>query len=103
MRTLLASKSAEVAQLCARHRVVRLSVFGSTARGSFKAGQSDVDLLVEFDPMPPAEHASHYFGLQEDLEALLSTPVDLIESKPIRNPFFRQAVETGKVLLFEAA
>jgi len=73
MRALLASKSAEVAQLCARHRVIRLSVFGSAARGSFQAGRSDVDLLVEFDPMPPAEHASHYFGLQEDLGPLEHT------------------------------
>ncbi len=69
----------------------------------FKEGRSDIDLLVEFDQMPPAEHAAHFFGLQEDLEDLVGVPVDLVELKPIRSPFFRQAVEAGKVLLFEAA
>jgi hypothetical protein len=53
--------------------------------------------------MPPAEHAGHFFGLPEDLEALLGAPVDIVEPKPTRNPFFRQSVESGRVLLFEAA
>jgi predicted nucleotidyltransferase len=92
-----------VAQICVRHRVRRLSVFGSATTPGFDPATSDVDLLVEFDKMPPAEHADHYFGLQEDLEALLERPVDLVEPGPIRNPYFRQSVEATKVLLFEAA
>jgi predicted nucleotidyltransferase len=100
---ILSAKRADLARVCERHRVVRLSVFGSAARNTFEPGWSDVDLLVEFVRMPPAEHAQHFFGLQEDLEALLGTPVDLVEPRPIRNPFFRQSVEAGKVLLFEAA
>lgn len=83
--------------------MLRLSVFGSAAGDAFESGRSDVDLLVEFERMLPAEHANHFFGLQEELEALLGTPVDLVELKPIRNPYFRQAVEAGKVLLFDAA
>ena len=42
-------------------------------------------------------------GRQEDLEALLGTAVDLVEPGPIRNPYFRDAVEASRVLLFEAA
>ncbi|MCG6923402.1 MAG: hypothetical protein LJF15_20295 [Acidobacteria bacterium] len=45
----------------------------------------------------------HFFGLQEDLEALLGVPVDLVEPGPIRNPYFRDVVEASRVLLFEAA
>jgi predicted nucleotidyltransferase len=78
-------------------------VFGSATSRGFDPATSDVDLLVEFDKMPPAEHADHYFGLQEDLEALLERPIDLVEPGPIRNPYFRQSVEASKVLLFEAA
>lgn len=103
MRATLEAKRTDVARICERHRVLRLSVFGSAAGDAFEPGRSDIDLLVEFDRMPPAEHATHFFGLQEDLEALIGTPVDLVELKPIRNPYFRQAVEAGKVLLFEAA
>jgi uncharacterized protein len=100
---LLRQRSQEIALLCKRHHVRRLSVFGSALRDSFDRNRSDVDLLVEFAPMLPRERAEHYFGLEEDLQALLQVPVDLVEPEPIRNPYFRDAVESSKVLLFEAA
>lgn len=103
MREALETRRDDVARICGRHRVKRLSLFGSAATDSFDPATSDVDLLVEFERMKPAEHASHYFGLQEDLEALLELPVDLVEPGPIRNPYFKQSVEASKVLLFEAA
>ncbi len=95
MKLELDAKRGEVAHLCGKHRVTRLSVFGSAVTGAFREGRSDVDILVEFEQMLPVEHAAHFFGLQEDLEDLVGAPVDLVELKPIRNPFFRQAVEAG--------
>jgi predicted nucleotidyltransferase len=103
VREALETHRADVATICARHRVRRLSLFGSAATDRFDPATSDVDFLVEFERMKPSEHAGHYFGLQEDLEALLERPVDLVESGPIRNPYFKQSVEASKVLLFEAA
>ena len=38
-----------LAAICRRHRVRRLSLFGSTLKGTARPA-SDVDLLVEFDP-----------------------------------------------------
>ena len=38
-----------LAALCRRRRIRRLSLFGSTLRGTARA-DSDVDLLVEFEP-----------------------------------------------------
>ena len=93
----------EIAVIFRKHRVRRLSVFGSATSERFDSSRSDVDVLVEFEKMVPTEHAGHYFGLQEDLEALLHRPVDLVETGPIRNPHFRQSIEASKVLLFEAA
>jgi predicted nucleotidyltransferase len=100
---LLRRREDEIVVLCKRHHVRRLSVFGSATRESFDPRRSDVDFLVEFDRMSPRERADHFFGLQEDLEAVLGVPVDLVEPGPIRNPYFRQAVEASGVLLFEAA
>jgi predicted nucleotidyltransferase len=102
MRESLEAKAAEIAALCAKHRVRRLAVFGSTATGKHAPG-SDVDLLVEFGAMTPRQHAESYFGLIEDLHGLLGAPIDLVEKDPIRNPYFRQAVEETQVVLFEAA
>lgn len=38
-----------LAQLCRRHRIRKLSLFGSTLMGTSRQ-DSDVDLLVEFEP-----------------------------------------------------
>lgn len=38
-----------LAQLCRRHRISKLSLFGSMLKGSARP-DSDVDLLVEFEP-----------------------------------------------------
>lgn len=52
--------------------------------------------------MPPADHAEHFFGLMEDMQKLFALPVDLIESAPIRNPYFRAAIEASRVDLYDA-
>ncbi len=38
----------ELAAFCAKHHIVKLSVFGSAARGELRS-DSDVDVLVEFE------------------------------------------------------
>jgi predicted nucleotidyltransferase len=40
---------AALAALCRRHHIRRLSLFGSTLRGTARP-DSDIDLLVEFEP-----------------------------------------------------
>ena len=103
MSPVVENKIGEVAGVCSRRGVRRLALFGSAAGDGFDPSRSDLDLLVEFQPMPPAQHAGAYFGLQEDLERLFGAPVDLVEPGPIRNPFFRQAIERTQVVLYEAA
>ena len=93
----------ELARLCAFHGVLRLSLFGSATTDRFDPEQSDLDFLVEFKPMSPEERADHYFGLTEDLQALFGISIDLVESAPIRNPFFRAAVEETRISLYDAA
>jgi predicted nucleotidyltransferase len=39
----------KVAEFCRRHRIVRLALFGSVLRDDFRP-DSDVDVLVEFEP-----------------------------------------------------
>lgn len=94
---------AAVCRLCARHGVRRLSVFGSAVTGAFDPERSDLDFLVEFQAMSPAERADRYFGLLEDLEELFGMPIDLIERAPIRNPFLLSAIEASRIPLYDAA
>jgi predicted nucleotidyltransferase len=101
------ARADELAELCARRHVRRLAVFGSAAADgaapSFDPSTSDVDALVEFQRMSPAEHAENYFGLMEEMEQLFGLPVDLVEYTAIRNPYFRRAVERTQVVIYEAA
>jgi len=102
MNPLLAQRKSELEALCRRHGVRRLELFGSAATGQDRPGQSDLDFLVEFVPLPPGGYADAYFGLLESLEALFGRPVDLVVPSAIRNPHFREAVDRSKALLYAA-
>lgn len=94
------SKQQELEQLCLQHRVRRLALFGSTAGPDFELGRSDLDFLVEFDAMPPAEYAEAYFCLWEGLEKLFGQDVDLVTEPSVTNPYFRQGIEKHRVELY---
>lgn len=49
MRDALFPDPEALASICRKHRIRRLSLFGSTLRGAARP-DSDVDLLVEFEP-----------------------------------------------------
>lgn len=95
-------QQSELVTLCKRHRVKRLELFGSATRADFDARRSDLDFLVEFDQFPAGAYADAYFGLLESLEQLFQRPVDLVVASAIKNPYFRQAVERTKTLLYAA-
>ena len=96
-------KSGEIVDLCQKHGVRKLVLFGSAARGGDTHDIDDIDFLVEFQVMPPSQHADCFFGLLKDLEQLLGMPIDLVEREPISNPFFLEAIERHQVLVYEAA
>lgn len=85
-----------LAEICRRHAVRRLDLFGSAATGAFDTARSDVDVLVEWDADGPRRPWGGYEALRTELEALFGRPVDLIAGPPQRftNPHFRQAVLT---------
>jgi uncharacterized protein len=79
-----------------QHRVKRLELFGSAARGE---PANDHDFLVEFELMPTLEHGRAYFALLHALELEVGK-VDLIELEAVQNPYFLEAIAEDRVLLF---
>jgi len=102
MIDLIIKNKGEIAKICRRLSVRRLDVFGSAVGTDFNLARSDVDFVVEFLQHNQPGILDRYLALAEELEALLNLPVDLVTDVSIRNPFFREAVETTKETVYAA-
>jgi uncharacterized protein len=93
MRSLPVEFSRErLEAVCLEFGIRRLSVFGSALRDDFTP-ESDLDLLVEFQPGRTPGFG--FFRLEADLATLFGRRVDL-NTKASLSPYFRDRV------LFEA-
>ncbi len=102
MESLIEAKHAEIVELCRRYRVRKLEIFGSAANGRFVPATSDLDFLVEYEPIPYKLHADCYFGLLFALQDLFAREVDLVETGAISNPYFLRSIAKDRVLLYAA-
>jgi predicted nucleotidyltransferase len=93
----------ELKDLCVKHRVRRLELFGSAIDDeNFDLEKSDIDFLVEFQPLKPGEYADTYFGLLEALENLFARHVDLVMVRAVKNPYFLEAINKSRKVLYAA-
>ncbi len=88
-----------IKQLCVKHKVKSLFVFGSLFTDRY-TGSSDIDLLVEFETISLEQYADNYYDFKFALEKILEKQVDLLEMKAITNPYFRQAVDRSKQVVY---
>lgn len=73
--------------------------FGSVLTDKF-SDESDIDLIVDFNPIQLLDYADNYFDLKFSLEDALNRRVDLLEAKAIKNPYFIKAIEKNKQLIY---
>lgn len=90
---------AQLADICRRYHVRELALFGSVLRDDFD-GESDIDILVEFEPDAPIGLIEHY-DLQQELVTLLGREVDLISKRGL-NPIIRDEVLDAARVVFAA-
>ena len=90
----------KITEFCRRNRIRRLALFGSVLRDDFRA-DSDVDILVEFEP---GSNLSLFdlARMQDELESLLGCKVDLVESSGLRNPFRRYEIMRTQQVVYAA-
>lgn len=85
-----------IAEFCRRNRIRRLAVFGSALRPDFDEN-SDVDILVEFEP----HQTPGLFGIarmERELSALLGgRKVDLRTSEDLSRYFRQQVLQEAEV------
>jgi uncharacterized protein len=79
----------KIVEFCRRHHIRKLSLFGSVLRDDF-GPDSDVDILVEFDP----EHVPGFafFGMQDELSGLFGRKVEL-HTPNFLSRYFRDKVQ----------
>lgn len=88
-----------LADFCRRNRIRRLAFFGSVLRDDFTP-ESDVDVLVEFEPGTRVGLA--FFTMQDELSDLLGRKVDL-NTPACLSPYFRNEVLDEAEVLYDAA
>lgn len=77
-----------VADFCRRNSIRRLALFGSVLRDDFRP-DSDVDVLVEFEP--GHEPGLAFFQMEVELARILGGKVDL-NTPGFLSPYFRDEV-----------
>ena len=90
---------AEIKELCSKHKVKSLFVFGSVLNNSFNE-ESDVDLIVDIDSNDPIDYADNYFDLKFELQKIFNKEIDLLEQKSLKNLILKKEIEKTKVLLY---
>jgi len=79
----------EIKEFCRRNQIRSLALFGSVLRPDFRS-DSDIDLLVEFQPTARVGFLA-MSRMQRELTALLQRPVDLVPRDGLK-PLIRDAV-----------
>lgn len=95
MKTRLSVDTESLAAFCRKHRIRKLSLFGSMLKGTARP-DSDVDLLVEFEP----DGVPGLIGLaamEIELSEMLGRKADLRTAGDLGRYFREQVVRTAEV------
>ncbi len=88
-------------ELCYRHGIRRLALFGSVVRDDF-GPDSDVDVLVDFQPLRIPD-LFRYGIMAEELAALFGRRVDLVTYGSLKNPIRRASILEDAEVQFDEA
>ena len=88
-----------IVELCEKHKVKHLFVFGSVLSNRF-SDVSDVDFLIDINSNDPITYAENYFNLKFALEELLNRKVDLLEERALKNRYLIENINNSKQLIY---
>jgi predicted nucleotidyltransferase len=90
----------KVVEFCRKWKITEFSLFGSVLRDDFRP-DSDVDVLVEFEPGAPWS-LWDWIDMIDELKAAFCRNVDLVSKGGLRNPFRRHAIMTTREIIYAA-
>ncbi len=89
----------KIAEFCKKNQIRKLSIFGSALRKDFRS-ESDVDVLVEFEP-DARVGLIRLAGIEMELSEILGRKVDL-NTPGFLSKYFRDQVLSEAVLQYDA-
>jgi uncharacterized protein len=98
MSALVIPSPERLAALCRRWKIRELSLFGSQARRK-AAPDSDVDLLVEYEPSADWSLLDTA-RLRAELAELFGRPVDLVRERNVTNPYRLASIRRDRRQLY---
>ena len=98
MSALIVPSPEQLKALCSRWKIRELSLFGSQAR-SEAAPDSDVDLLVEYEPAADWSLLDTA-RLRAELAELFGRPVDLVRERNVTNPYRLASIRRDRRQLY---
>ncbi len=101
MNPIIGDKLDKIKYLCQLYDIKSMCVFGSTCSDKFNE-KSDIDILISFKDISIEKYTDNYFELHDRLEELLNRKIDLLTENSLSNPYFIEAVEETKLLLYAA-
>ena len=97
--TILESCREDVVRLCMKYKVKSLYAFGSVLTEKFNPN-SDIDLIVDFEPIDIMDYFDNYYDLKFSLQDVLHRQIDLLEEKAIKNLYFIEAIGGTRQLVY---
>jgi uncharacterized protein len=96
----------KITDACKKHHVKSLYLFGSAARVNDFTENSDIDFLVNFEPVHGNSDtdiflmANNYQSLVQKLQSITNRKIDLLQEKNIRNKYLKYFINKEKQLVY---
>jgi uncharacterized protein len=97
---VIQKSKAKIIEICRKHQIRELSLFGSQIRGDF-TDDSDFDFLVDF--LPDAERDFIVFGrIQNELEEIVNSRVDLVPKNGLKELIRPQVLSEAEIVFSDS-
>jgi predicted nucleotidyltransferase len=100
MNDKIAIPKSQIEAFCRRNHIRRLALFGSALRDDFGT-ESDVDVLVEFEPEARVGLIG-FAGMENELSRLIGRKVDLNTAGFLSSYFREQVLDEAEVVYEQA-
>ena len=102
MVAIVENKIPEIVDLCKKHKLKSLYLFGSATDAKYFNKKSDVDFLYEYDKkkIKELDYADNYFDFLFSLKKILKRNVDLMPNEKLKNPYLLKQINSEKIRIY---